>query len=163
MRQRVAVTRPAGPPHGSIPHDSSTNLSCQIARLNADSPIHNCAHLLTSYPRSINYFYSWKRLNPIFKENKTNMTELIVYIFGKGKSSPKVRRHQKKKKKKKKKNSSDVIKVLSSYKPKTSGKVGFFSKNSFQINKICVEPKYTLQVIALFLNWKQPLYGLKMS
>ena len=59
------------------------------------------------------------------------MTELI-YIFEKGKSSPKVWRHQ---------NNSDVIKVSTSSKPKGSGTVGFFSKNRFQVNKICVEPK----------------------
>ena len=53
IHPRVAVTRPTGPAQGSIPHNSSTSLSCQIARLNADSPIYNCSHLLTSYPRNI--------------------------------------------------------------------------------------------------------------
>ena len=72
------------------------------------------------------------------------MTELILYIFGKGKCDVI-------------KISSDVIKVSSSSKPKGSGTVGYFSKNHFQMNKICVEPKYSLQIIALFSK----LYRLK--
>ena len=35
----------------------------------------------------------------------------------------------------------------------TIGTVEFFSKNRFQINKIWIEPKYTLQII-VFLNRK---------
>ena len=51
----------------------------------------------------------------------------------------------------------------SSSKPKGSGTVSFFSKNRFEINKICIEPKVNFTIIALFLNWKQPFFRLKMS
>ena len=39
--------------------------------------------------------------------------------------------------------------------PKLRGTVEFFLNRRFQISKVCIEPKYSLQIIALFLNWKQ--------
>ena len=92
-------------------------------------------------------FCSWKRLNPMFFRKLKKYDRVNIIYFWKGQVQSKCVTSSK--------HSSDVIKVSSSSKPKTSGTVGFFSKNNFQINKICVEPKYTLQIIALFLNWKQ--------
>ena len=88
IRPRVAVTRPTGPAHGSIPHDSSTNLSCQIERRLSHTQLLTLTHAV------LMIFYSWKRINPNSLRKLKNMTELILYIFGMGKSSPKVWRHQ---------------------------------------------------------------------
>ena len=79
------------------------------------------------------------------KKQLLNLFCIVYYIFLEGKSPAR--------KCDVIKNSSDVIKVSSSSNPKGSGTVEFFLKNRFQLNKICIEPKYTLQTIALFLNW----------
>ena len=147
-RPRVAVTLPKDPQTG---HSPMTHPPIYLARLNADSPMHNRSLLLTSYPPNINDFLLLEAIKPVFlKKIKKKIYDRIniIYIFGKCDVI---------------KNSSDIIKVSSSSKPKGTGTVGFFLKNRFQINKIFVEPKYTLQIITLFLIWKQPFYRLKMS
>ena len=111
------------------------------------------AHTYWRHTHAILGFYSWKRLNPNFLRKLKRYDRVNIICFWKGQVQPESVTSSK--------HSSDVIKVLSSSKPKTSGTVGFFSKNRFQINRICVEQKYTLQIIALFLNWKQPSYRLK--
>ena len=83
---RVAVTISQDPHTG---HCLMTHPPCSLARLPhwMHSPIHNRSHLLTSYLRNINVS---SIVGNDEKSKKKNMTELILYIFGKGKSSPKV-------------------------------------------------------------------------
>ena len=149
IRLRVAVTRPPGPPHGSLPHDSSTNVSCQIECRHSNTRPLTLIHVIPPTPRRINDFLQLEAIKPEFLKKIKTYDRVNIIYFWKVQVQPESVSHQKQQRR----HQSFILVQAQSW--------IFFSKNRFQINEKCVEPKYTLQITALFLNWKQPFYRLK--
>ena len=75
------------------------------------------------------------------------MTELILYILERACPVRKCNVI---------KNSSEVIKIFIFVQAQRFGYSWIFLQESFPDKWNMHEPKYTLQIIVLFLNWKQP-------